>query len=118
RPAHQLEGEKRPALLVAHDPEVVQRIGVVLVGLQHREIDRLGLLELAAPVQGDRRGEPLLAFQDARSRRAATTRPSTCARPSRRRRALSMAITSKPAAARVACTYGRVWLYRPCGWMR
>ena len=59
RPTHEIDGQKRPALLVAHDPEVVQGIGIVFVRLQDAEINALGFFELPALVKGDCGGKNL-----------------------------------------------------------
>src|SRR5262249_55282461 len=50
----------RATLLVVQEAEIVQRIDVIWIRLEHREVDLLGLVEPARAVRGNRGREPIL----------------------------------------------------------
>jgi hypothetical protein len=56
-PGNQFGGPVVVSLLMSHDPEQVQRHGMLRVSLEHAAVQRLGLRKPPGLVQSDRGGE-------------------------------------------------------------
>src|SRR6185295_8629610 len=85
RPHNEVDGARWATPLVGQEAEIVQRVDVIGLRLEHREVDLLRLVKVSGAVRGNRRQDAVLQSdrlagrrgQAALDRRASTTRPST-----------------------------------------